>query len=246
MSISGRKIAITGAGRGLGEALAITAADRGALPILLGRAPGPLDHVAGLIEGRGHRRPDAVICDLADIASVAAAAERTLLMHPDLDILVNSGSQWKGGAFEALSDADLSAIVDSTLTGTMALTRRLLPALRARPRADIHTVVSMSGLPYARLVGSSVAFRAAKAGQDGFVQALVEELKGTSVRVTSVHPGHIEDVSPVDAGWGREQGADGTLTDKEVVEAILFALEMPQNVAVRSLVIERNRSEFLD
>lgn len=160
-------------------------------------------------------------------------------------MLVNSGSQWIGGAFVDMSDEQIAQVVNSTVTGTMALTRRLLPLLLARPAADIHTVVSMSGLPYARMRGSSVPFVAAKHAQNGFVQALTEELIGTSVRVTSVHPGHIEDMSPTEAHWNAEGGADDALTDRNVVEAILYVLGQPRNVAIRSLVIERTRTEFL-
>ena len=245
MALEGKTIAITGAARGLGEALAIVAADRGMIPLLLGRSPAGLDKTADAIEARTGRRPDAFACDLADPASVADAADKIGTVCPELDILVNSGSQWAGGAFEAVSDEKIAAIVNSTVTGTMALTRRLLPLLRARPAADVHTVVSMSGLPYARMRGSSVPFVAAKAAQNGFVQALTEELIGTNVRVTSVHPGLIEDISPLDEGWERERGADEMLSDRNVVEAILYILSQPANVAIRSLVIERARTDFL-
>jgi short-subunit dehydrogenase len=245
LGISGKKIAITGAGRGLGAALAIVAADRGAVPILLGRSPGALEEVAAAIAGRVGARPDAVVCDLADLGSVAGAADRLAQRHADLDILVNSGAQWASGAFETQSDEAIQAVVGSAVTGTMALTRRLLALLRARPQADIHTVVSMSGLQYARLRGSSLPFRAAKAAQDGFVQGLVEELQGTQVRVTSVYPGIIEDVSPLVPAWSAVRAPDAMLSHREVVEAILFTLEMPAHTSIRSLVIERSRSDFL-
>jgi NADP-dependent 3-hydroxy acid dehydrogenase YdfG len=140
---------------------------------------------------------------------------------------------------EGLHDAEL---VERRLE---ELTRRLLPVLRTRPHADIHTVVSMSGLPYARMRGSSAAFVAAKAGQSGFVQALTEELIGTKVRLTSVYPGIIEDVLPMEAAWHAERGADDMLSDRNVVEAILYILSQPPNVAIRSLVIERARTDFL-
>lgn len=244
-SISGRKIAITGAARALGGALAIVAADRGAKPILLGRSADGLAEIATSIERRTGARPPVIVCDLADEASVAHAADRILREHADLDVLVNSGAQWIGGPLVDLSDTQIHTMVASMMTGTMSLTRRLLPALLARPHADIHTVVSMSGLQYARLRGSSVVFRAAKAGQDGFVQGLVEELAGTNVRVTSVYPGFIEDVLPTEPHWDAEPTADSMLSDRQVVDAILFALEMPPNVSIRSLVIERTRSDFL-
>jgi NADP-dependent 3-hydroxy acid dehydrogenase YdfG len=176
---------------------------------------------------------------------VQLAAEQLGHIAPQLDILVNSGSQWTGGPLEDQSDDKLLSVINSTLTGTMALTRRLLPLLKARPMADIHTVVSMSGLPYARQRGSSAPFVAAKAGQNGFVQAMTEELIGSSIRVTSVHPGHIEDVLPHEGEWDHERGAADGLSDRNVVEAILYVLDQPANVAIRSLVIERAQTEFL-
>jgi NAD(P)-dependent dehydrogenase (short-subunit alcohol dehydrogenase family) len=245
VGLQGKTIAITGAARGLGAALAIVAADRGMLPLLLGRNAAGLRLTAEAIERRTGRLPDAFECDLADPASVATATDRIALVAPDLDILINSGSQWAGGSFEAMSDEKIAAVVNSTVTGTMALTRRLLPLLRARPVADIHTVVSMSGLPYARMRGSAVPFVAAKHAQNGFVQALTEELIGTNVRVTSVHPGIIEDTSPLDPEWARERGDSDKLSDRDVVEAILFVVGQPRNVAIRSLVIERAQTEFL-
>lgn len=245
MTLSGKTIAITGAGRGLGAALAIAAADRDMKPVLLGRNERGLLEIAGLIEARSGRRPDCVICDLADLASVASAVAKLAILAPDLDILVNSGSQWTGGAFEAQTDEQIASVINSTVSGTIALTRRLLPLLSTRPAADIHTVVSMSGLPYARMRGSSVPFVAAKAAQNGFVQALTEELIGSPIRVTSIHPGIIEDVLPTDDAWNEERNASDMLSNRNVVEAILYILDQPANVAIRSLVIERARTEFL-
>ena len=245
MALAGKTIAITGAARGLGAALAIAAADRGMLPLLLGRNQIGMVEIADVIESRIGRRPDCVVCDLADLNSVADAVAKVALLAPELDILVNSGSQWGGGAFETQTDEQIASIVNSTVSGTMALTRRLLPLLRMRPAADIHTVVSMSGLPYARMRGSSVPFVAAKAAQNGFVQALTEELIGTPVRVTSVHPGIIEDVLPNEPEWNLARGEADMLSDRNVVEAILYILSQPPNVAIRSLVIERARTDFL-
>lgn len=245
MTLAGKTMVITGAARGLGAALAIVAADRGMLPLLLGRNVAALSETAGVIEARTGRRPDCITCDLADLASVADAAAKVVLMAPGLDILVNAGSQWTGGAFESQTDEQIASVISSTVTGTIALTRRLLPLLQARPTADIHTVVSMSGLPYARMRGSSVPFVAAKAAQNGFVQALTEELIGSSVRVTSVHPGIIEDMLPTDAEWNHERSDTDMLTDRNVVDAILYILDQPANVAIRSLVIERARTDFL-
>jgi NADP-dependent 3-hydroxy acid dehydrogenase YdfG len=245
VTLLGRKIAITGAGRGLGKALAIVAGDRGAIPILLGRSP---DHLAAVRQTIGERInlfPDAFSCDLTDFASIADAAEKIALYHPDLDVLVHNGSQWSSGALDCQSDDSIAAVINSTVTGMIALTRHLLPLLRARPRADIHTVVSMSGLQYARFVGSSLPFRAAKAAQDGFTQGMIEEVKGSNIRITSVYPGLIEDVSPLDPEWATARGIGEGLSNRDVVDAILYALAAPPNVALRQMVIERTQTDFL-
>jgi len=245
VTLPGRKIAITGAGRGLGKALAIVAADRGAIPILLGRSP---EHLAAAREAIGERVnlfPDAFRCDLTDFASIADAAEKIARQHPDLDALVHNGSQWSSGALDDQSDDSIAAVIDSTVTGMIALTRHLLPLLRARPRADIHIVVSMSGLQYARFVGSSLPFRTAKAAQDGFSQGMVEEVKGSNIRVTSIYPGLIDDVSPLDPAWETAREIGDGLSNRDVVDAILYALAAPPNVALRQIVIERTKTEFL-
>lgn len=245
MLLRDRKLAITGAGRGLGAALAIVAADKGVRPVLLGRNLENLGAVAEIIERRTNTRPDAISCDLADPGSAASAADMLLQRHTDLDGIVHNGTMWLPGPFHTVTDEQMAQTVGSAVTGALILTRRLLPLLKTRPRADIHTVVSISGLPNVRLLGASVAFRAAKAAQDGFVQGLAEELSGTSVRVSAVHPGNIKDISPLDPAWVSPRGPRDPLTNREVVDSILFTLAMPPNVSIRTLVIQRADGDVL-
>lgn len=243
--MKGKKIVITGAGRGLGRALAIVAADRGAIPLLLGRSLQALEQVRDTIKSRSGVSAVTMVCDLSDTSSVINATARIASSHPDIDILVNNGAQFTDGAFQRQTYSDIVSVVNSAVTGTMILTKDLLPLLKQRPHADIHNVVSMSGLPYARLTGASLPFRAAKAAQDGFTQSLVEELNGSSVRITSVYPGLIEDVSPTDDAWDNQRALTEGITNKDVVDTILYALCAPPNVSLRSIVIERTRSDFL-
>ncbi|KAF9772330.1 hypothetical protein IL306_009963 [Fusarium sp. DS 682] len=243
--MDGRKIVISGAGRGLGRALAIVAASKGATPILLGRSQKALQEVSDTIKSKNGITAYSIVCDLSDPTSVAQATQKIVESHSDIDILVNNGAHFTEGSFDKQTDEQIVSVVSSAVTGTMLLTRQLLPLLKQRPRADIHNVVSMSGLQYARLTGASLPFRAAKAAQDGFTQGLVEELKGTSVRITSVYPGLFEDVSPTSSEWQKQRGSDEGMTNKDVVDTILYALSAPPNVSLRSIVIERTRSDFL-
>jgi NAD(P)-dependent dehydrogenase (short-subunit alcohol dehydrogenase family) len=238
MPISGKKFAITGAGRGLGAALAIVMADAGARLVLLARDGNALTETANAIHKRTGQVAETLACDLSDAASCAEAGEALARRHPDLDGLVHNGAMWLPGSLATTSNADIQACISSAAIGSLILTRHVLPILSARPSADIHIVVSTSGLPNAPLSGTSIAFRAAKAAQDGLVQGLTEELKQTSIRVTAVYPGDFRNVSPLEPAWNDPGQRDGSLTSREVVDSILFALDLPPSATVRTLVIE--------
>lgn len=245
MTIAGRTIAITGAGRGVGAALAISLADDGAIPVLLGRKPEALAAVAETIAERTGIRAHAVVCDLGDPESCADAATALLADQPALSGIVHNGATWVSGSMAELSDADIVTAVNGVVVGAMILTRHLLAHLTALPAADILTVVSVSGLANVPLRGASVPFRAAKAAQDGFVQGLAEELRDTAVRVQAIHPGMIRDVLPDDPAWDRPRRPSDPLTDREVADAIVFMLGLPPNASVRSMVIERTTDYLL-
>ena len=107
-----------------------------------------------------------------------------------------------------VSDIEMRECVASAAIGALVLTRHLLTVLSARPNgADIHTIVSTSGLINRPLDTVSVAFKTAKTAQAGFVDGLAEELADTKIRVTSVMPGNFEDVSPEDSNWSRRGAA---------------------------------------
>ncbi len=245
VNLEGRTIAITGAGRGLGAALAMVLADLGARPILLGRNTGKLDEIAARIAARGGAVSAVLRCDLGDHASCRAAAGAIAQDHPDCDGLIHNGAMWGEAALADLPDSDIATIIGSATTGAMVLTRDLVPALKARPQADVLIVGSITGLQNVMLRGASSVFKAAKAAQIGFAEGLTEELMGTSVRVSIVHPGFIHDVMPDEPGWTSPRGAEMPLTNREVVDAITYMLSAPPNVTLRSLTIERSADLLL-
>jgi NAD(P)-dependent dehydrogenase (short-subunit alcohol dehydrogenase family) len=208
--------------------------------VLLGRNNELLAETADTIRARTGQTVEVLTCDLSDAVGCGKAGKKLAQDHPDLDGLIHNGAMWLPGSMAEISDADIQNCISSAAIGALILTRHVLPVLRARPDADIHTVVSTSGLANLPLLGTSVAFRAAKAAQDGFVQGLADELKQTPVRVTSVYPGDFDDMSPLDPAWTEPRRPDGPLTNREVVEAILFTLNLPASAAVRSLVIEQS------
>lgn len=237
MRLSNRKFAITGASRGLGAALAIEMARSGAKLVLLARTSEALQGVAGAILEETGQTVGVIACDLANGQSASEAGARLATQHGDLDGLIHNGAMWLPGPMEDVSDMDIQACIASAAIGSLILTRHLLPNLKARKDADIHTVVSTSGLPNRPLEGASVPFTAAKSAQAGFVHGLAQELENTSIRVTSIFPGDFVDVAATDPTWNTSS-PDHALTNREIVNAILFILNQPRKVSIRSLVIQ--------
>jgi NADP-dependent 3-hydroxy acid dehydrogenase YdfG len=129
--------------------------------------------------------------------------------------------------------------IGSAVTGTLLFTRGLLPPLEASGAGDILNIISISGLPNAELHGASVAFLAAKHGQTGMTDGLRQELRGRPVRVSALYPPLLEDISPLnEAAWAAERPAASLATNRDVVEAGLYAITRPRNVTLATIVID--------
>lgn len=230
-NLSGRRIVITGAGRGLGRALAITTADHGADVVLLGRSLEALQAVADAIRLRTGRDASIVPCDLARPESVEEACRIVFAENPVVDVLVNNGAPWLPGSIDELAETDIVNTVAATVSGTILVTKGLLPGLRQSRAADIVTIVSTAGWAGWDNGGStSAAFHAAKHGQSGFSDRLRHELKEEGIRVAAIYPPDFEDVDVLGADRTNapELAAKGKLTNREVVATVLFAITAPR------------------
>ena len=238
--LSGKRIVITGASRGLGRALAITAADQGADLVLLGRNETALSIVADAIKTRTGRDVAGVPCDLAQPDSVTEACRQTLRTAPVIDVLINNGAPWLPGSIEDLADADIAATVAAAVTGTVLITKGLLPGLRRSAAADIVTIVSTAGLPGHNFGSASAAFHAAKHGQSGFSERLQQELKRYGIRVTAIYPPDFDATDPLDPAWStvRDPAAGARLTNREVVATVMFAITAPRVCAYPVIVLD--------
>lgn len=238
--LNGAVVVVTGAGRGLGAALAISLADLGCKLVLCGRSAQALADVGAIIEARGGLAAEQVVLDLADTASVSAALASIEQRQPQIDILINNGAMWLEASEQPHSAADVSGVINAALTGTFLLTQGLLPALKASSRPDVVTIGSISGLPNAPLHSVSLPFYAAKHGQLALADGLRQMLVGTPLRSLCVHPPYLEDISPLDPQWAqvpqRTKGQQGT--NRDVVEAVVFALTRPRHISLSSIVID--------
>ena len=238
MAFDGKRVIITGAGRGLGAALALVLADRGADLLLTARSRENLTAIAEAIRHRTGRKPEVQLLDMADASAVTLFAKGLRDAGRPLDILVNNAAQWLPGKMTDHDALAISQTIAANVTGTMLLTRGLVPLLEKSGAGDIMTVVSISGLPNTRLQTASVAYAASKHAQAAISDGLRQELKGRPVRVQAVFPPYIEDLSPLDPAWNTPREASSAVTNRDIVETMLFALERPRHVTLASIIID--------
>jgi NADP-dependent 3-hydroxy acid dehydrogenase YdfG len=99
---------------------------------------------------------------------------------------------------------------------------------------------SVSGLPNVSLQNVSVPFYTAKHGQAALADGLRQMFLGTPVRSICIHPPWIKDISPLDAEWEAvPSGAKAEMaTNRDIVEAVIFAITRPRHVTIASMVID--------
>ncbi|WP_298960439.1 SDR family NAD(P)-dependent oxidoreductase [uncultured Methylobacterium sp.] len=185
--LRGKVALITGAGGGIGAALAADLAGRGARLALVDRDAAGLDAVAAALRSRG-ADVSAHPLDVTDAAALAALPDAVLVHHGTLDCLVNNAGIALAGRVEDLSLEDVEAVMAVNFTAAMRLTHHCLPILAARPVAQIVAVSSLYGL--VAPAGQS-AYAASKFALRGFFEALRHEYAGTGLGVTLVHPGGV-------------------------------------------------------
>lgn len=232
--LNGCVVVVTGAGRGLGAALAIAFAKAGCSLILCGRNVDALRHTATSIGARSGHQCDIVPLDLSNADSVTAALGTIKARHKKIDILINNGAMWLESRSEPYSAEEVFAAINSAVSGTFLLTQDLLPELNRSPRPDIVMIGSTSGLPSAALQQVSVPFYAAKRAQTALADGFRQQLLATPVRSIIVNPPDLDDISPLEPEWERSAGRTKSerATNRDVVEAVMYAVTRPRNITL--------------
>jgi NADP-dependent 3-hydroxy acid dehydrogenase YdfG len=239
MSFAGKRVIVTGAGRGLGAAFAVVLADQGAEVVMTGRSNETLSSLAESIRLRTGRRPETHTLDMADLGAVTAFAKTERDAGKPLDILVNNAAQWLPGKMDEHDAYAISQVVTGIVTGTYLFTRGLIPLLEKSGAGDIMNIISISGIANTPLLGASVAYYAAKHGQSGMNDGLRQELRGRPVRVSAIYPSNLRDISPLnEAEWNATPELTSYATNRDIVESALFAITRPRHVTLASIIID--------
>ncbi len=178
---------VTGAGRGIGRAIALALAREGAHVTVVSRSAGELDSLVGEIEASG-ARGIAFAGDLRSRSAVDGAVTAAVDCFGGLQILVNNAGIGSFANVQDTSDETWDDVIGTNLTAVFRTTRAALPHLATRGGH----VVMVSSLAGQNPIAGMAAYCASKAALDHFATCLMLEVRHRGVRVTTIAPGSVD------------------------------------------------------
>lgn len=186
--LSGQIAVVTGAGRGIGRAIALTFAAEGADLVCVSRTLENAEKVAQEVRAAG-RRAWAHALDVSDAAAVAAAVEKILSEALKVDILVNNAGVTRDGLLVRMSEADWDTVLDTNLKGAFLFTKALARPFMKQRSGRIINIASIVGL-----IGNAgqCNYASSKAALLGFTKSAARELAPRGILVNAIAPGFVE------------------------------------------------------
>jgi NAD(P)-dependent dehydrogenase (short-subunit alcohol dehydrogenase family) len=192
--LAGQVAVITGAGRGIGKAIAVKLAELGARTVLCGRSRPALEETAAAILNSGGQS-SVVECDVTDLHSTEALGDRIARTFHRLDILVNNaGIGGAGGPLHQLAPENWDRVMNTNLRGVYYCIRSLAPIMIQARSGHIINISSLAGK---NALPNGAAYAASKWGLNGLTYSVAEELRPHNIRVAVICPGSTNtDFSP--------------------------------------------------
>ncbi len=183
----GRTALITGASRGIGEAIARRLASEGASVVLAARTAEALAKVVGEIRASGGKA-EALPLDLAQASSIEAGVKAVLATHGSVDVLVNNAGVTEDKLLLRMSKEAWDRVLATNLTGVFLLTQAVAKSMLRRRYGRIVNVTSIVAI-----MGNAgqANYAASKAGLIGFTKSVARELASRNITCNAVAPGFI-------------------------------------------------------
>lgn len=220
---------VTGAGKGIGKAIALALAKEGVNVILVARTQEEIDSVAAKVRSL-RVKALAVTADVADINSVNAAVEKALGEFGAIDILINNAGIASFGKFLELEPTDWERIIQVNLMGPYYVTRAVVPNMIERQSGDIINISSTAGLAGNAMTS---AYSASKFALLGLTDSLMQEMRKHNIRVTALTP------STVATDMAKELkltdgNPDKVMQAEDMAELVIAQLKLNRRVFVKN------------
>lgn len=229
-SLKGKVAFVTGAGRGIGKAVALALANEGVSVGLLARTETDLKRVVSEIEERGVKGAYAAV-DISAREEVEQAVQKLTDELGAADILINNAGI---GKFESLMEMDpeeWKRTIDVNLMGPYYVTRAVLPQLIEKNRGDIINISSTNGLNGA---ATSSAYSASKFGLIGMTESLAQEVRRNNIRVTALAPSTVATELAIQSNLIAENNDEKYMQPEDIAEFIISQLKMNPRVYVKT------------
>jgi len=232
--LAGQVAVVTGAGRGIGRAIALTLAELGAHTVLCGRSREALEQTAAAIRNSGGKssvKSSVIECDVTDLHSVEALAEHVERTFHRLDILVNNaGIGGAGGPLHQLAPDDWERVLNTNLRGVYYCIRSFAPIMIKTRSGHIINISSLAGK---NALPNGAAYAASKWGLNGLTYSVAEELRAHNIRVSVICPGSVHTEFSLHPG----KNAEKMLQASDVAHVVaMIVTQAPQSFASEILL----------
>jgi 3-oxoacyl-[acyl-carrier protein] reductase len=233
LDLSDQVALVTGAGRGIGAAIAGRLSEAGASLVLAARTEAEIEAVAQEIRHAG-RNALAVPCDVSDEASVTSLFEQIRSRHESLEILVNNAGVGVFGAVQDFDVGDFDRVMGVNARGCFLCCRegsRMMLAHDSGTIINISSVVGFKGYPL------QAAYTASKHAIMGLTRSLAAEVQGAGIRVSAVLPGGVD----TDLVRSARPDLDPSelMHPDDVADAVMYLLSLSDRAAVDEIYIRR-------
>ena len=228
-TLKNKNALITGAGKGIGKAIAIALAKEGVNVILVSRTQLDVEQLAVKIENFGVKSL-ALTADVSDINSINKAVETALSKFKTIDILINNAGIASFGKFLELEPTEWEKIIQVNLMGTYYTTRAVLPNMIERQTGDIINISSTAGLNGNALTS---AYSASKFAVLGLTDSLMQEMRKHNIRVTALTPSTVATDMAKDLNL-TDGNPEKVMQSEDIAELIIAQLKLNRRVFIKN------------
>ncbi|GGE27005.1 putative oxidoreductase YoxD [Marinithermofilum abyssi] len=238
MKLKNKAAVITGASRGIGEAIARAFAREGVDLLLVGRNKADMENVAEHVRGLG-RKCLVSVTDVTREEEVAQAAEMAFEAFGKIDILVNNAGIGIFKTIQDISADEWNRVLAVNLTGPFLFTKAVLDAMIERGQGQIINISSDVGT---RTIPRGSAYCASKFGLEGFTGVLAKEVRKLGIKVGVIRPGL---TATFFAGnQPDDPETDGWLHPEDVAEAAVYMASASRHALVDEIVLHPTIQEY--
>ncbi|HAR7053710.1 TPA: SDR family oxidoreductase [Staphylococcus aureus] len=228
MTVLTDKVAVvTGAGSGIGEAIATLLHEEGVKVILAGRNKDKLQNVANQLAQDSVKVVPTDVTKKEEVDELIKIAQQTF---GGLDIVINSAGQMLSSKITDYQVGEWDSMIDVNIKGTLYTAQAALPTMLEQSSGHLINIASISGFEVTK---SSTIYSATKAAVHTITQGLEKELAKTGVKVTSISPGMVD--TAITAAYNPTDRKK--LEPQDIAEAVLYALTQPKHVNVNEITV---------